>query len=118
MQIPSNVESQIDAANAEETRLQIPSPATPVSLIPSPSTPVSLKKKAEDEPFSLWKLRKLSSTPQIQVTSSLNHKSKPIATNPNATTQNHHWGQKLPLSEIWKKAFICEDFSHVGYGYE
>ena len=43
MQIPSNVESQIDAANAEETRLQIPSSAAPVPLILSPSTPVSLK---------------------------------------------------------------------------
>ena len=99
VQIPNHVESQIDDANGEETRLQIPSPATPVSLIPSPSTPVSRKKKAEDEPFSPWKLRKLSSTPQIQVTSSLNHKSKPIATNPNATTQNHHWGQKYALAD-------------------
>ena len=103
MQTPNNVESRIDDANAEETRLQIPSPATPVSLIPSPSTPVSLKKKAEDEPFSPWKLSKLSSSPQIQVTSSLNHKSKPIATNPNATTQNHHWGQKLALAENRRK---------------
>ena len=98
VQIPNNGESQIDDANAEETRLQFP----------GPSTPVSMKKKAEDEPFSPWKLRKLSSTPQIQVTSSLNHKSKPIATNPIATTQNApspavSWGQKCALAEIWKK---------------
>ena len=115
VQMPNHVESRIDDANAEETRLQIP----------NPSTPVSMKKKAEDEAFSPWKLRKLSSTPQIQVTSSLNRKSKPIATNPIATTQTApspavSWGQKCALAEIWrkKKAFICEEVSHGGYVYQ
>ena len=106
LQISNNVARQIDDAIAEETQLQIPSPVTPVSLIPSPSTPVSLKKRAVDEQASPWKSRKLSSSPQIRVTSNLNHKSKPIAANPNATTQNRHWGQKLPLCEIWKNIYL------------
>ena len=103
VQISNNVASQIDDAIVEKTQLQIPSPVTPVSLIPLPSTPDSRKRKAVDEQVSPWKSRKLISSPQIQVTSNLNHKSKPIAANPNATTQNHHWGQKLPLAEIWKR---------------
>ena len=90
VQISNNVASQIDDAIVEKTQLQIPSPVTPVSLIPLPTTPDSRKRKAVDEQVSPWKSRKLISSPQIQVTSNLNHKFKPIAANPNATTQNHH----------------------------
>ena len=106
VQISNNVASQIDDAIVENTQLQIPSPVTPVSLIPLPTTPDSWKRKAVDEQVSPWKSRKLISSSQIQVTSNLNHKSKPIAANPNATTQNHHWARSFLFLKFGKSIYL------------